>query len=417
MSTAPTEAGAAVDQLARAATGAVVEAALRDGGRVGWVTWSRTEADPPSLEAAGPEVYDGAAGVAWALTLLAPLHDRPEELSALARAALPARTPAAAGLLDGATGVAVARATVTGSPGALPPPDVLAGSSDHLDGLSGLLLAAVSLGASPAEQADVVRALLACGRADGEGWAHPGPVDEHGEPARPLTGLAHGSSGVLLALAHWLATDPAGPLADEARERLYRTWLWESAWADRVLGWPDLRDAPPAYPVLWCHGAAGVTATRLELGRLADTGVDLGVPAPALRSQAGTGLLLCREAVEQAGEAARRQLADSGPTSVRVDPQDAGLTLCHGLGGPLDVLASAAAQGDTAHLDAARAALVPVAALLGDDPHLWPTGQRTRGGYGLFQGLSGTALVLARLAHPELGLPSPGLFGAPVPGG
>ncbi|WP_298891146.1 lanthionine synthetase LanC family protein [uncultured Serinicoccus sp.] len=403
-----------VETLARAATQAVVGAALHDGGRVGWVTWSRTDAVTTALHVAGPEVYDGDAGVAWALGLLAPLHPRPEEALALARAAVPARAPGAAGLLDGAAGVALVRAALTGAPATAPAPGSLTGCSDHLDGLSGLLLATLSLGAPPRESAAVGRALLDCGRADGEGWCHPGPPDEHGAAATPLTGLAHGSSGVLLALGHWLASDPAPPLARAARERFLRTWLWESAWVDRVLGWPDLRDEPPAYPVLWCHGAAGVTAVRLELGRLADAGVDLGVPATALRSQADAGVLLCREQVELSAEAARRQLADTGPASVRVDPHDAGLTLCHGLGGPLDVLASAAADGDAEHLEATRTAVLQVAGLLGEDPHLWPTGQRTRGGYGLFQGLSGTALVLARLARPELGLPSPGLFGVPV---
>ncbi|WP_298747475.1 lanthionine synthetase LanC family protein [uncultured Serinicoccus sp.] len=409
-------AASSLETLARAATQAVVDATLHDGGRVGWVTWSRTDAATTALHVAGPEVYDGDAGVAWALSLLAPLHSRPEEALALARAAVavPARAPGTAGLLDGAAGVALVRAALTGAPAAAPAPGSLTGSADHLDGLSGLLLATVGLRASPRGTAAVGRALLDCGRADGEGWCHPGPPDGHGAAARPLTGLAHGSSGVLLALGHWLATDPAPALARAARERFLRTWLWESAWVDRVLGWPDLRDEPPAYPVLWCHGAAGVTAVRLELGRLADAGVDLGVPTTALRSQADAGLLLCREQVELMAEAARRQLADTGPVSVRVDPHDAGLTLCHGLGGPLDVLASAAADGDTVHLEAAREAVLQVAALLGEDPHLWPTGQRTRGGYGLFQGLSGTALVLARLARPELGLPSPGLFGVPV---
>lgn len=405
-----------VEGLARAATQAVVDAALHDGGRVGWVTWSRSDAVSTSLQVAGPEVYDGDAGVAWALSLLAPLLPDPEEALGLARAAVaaPTRAPGTPGLLDGAAGVALVRAALTGEPATAPAPGSLTGSSDHLDGLSGLLLATVGLGASSRETDAVGRALLDCGRADGEGWCHPGPPDGQGEAARPLTGLAHGSSGVLLALAHWLASDPAPALASAARERFLRTWLWESAWVDRVLGWPDLRDDPPAYPVLWCHGAAGVTAVRLELGRLAEAGVDLGVPATALRSQADAGLLLCREQVGLSAEAARRQLTETGPASVRLDPHDAGLTLCHGLGGPLDVLASAAAHGDTEHLEATRAAVLQVAGLLGEDPHLWPTGQRTRGGYGLFQGLSGTALVLARLARPELGLPSPGLFGVPV---
>lgn len=418
MSAAPDRTVVGIEELARAATRAVVDAALGDGDRVGWVTWSRSGEDAaPVLHVAGPEVYDGAAGIAWALHLLAPLHDRPTEAEQLTRAATPhdlTRPEDPSGLLDGQAGITVARAAVTGAGGPLPSPARLAGSSDHLDGLSGLLLAALTL-ASPAEvTTPIVRALLDCGRPEGEGWAYPGPPDPGGEPARPLTGLAHGSSGVLLALGHWLATDPTGPLADTVRERLRRAWWWESSWSDRVLGWPDLREETPTYPVLWCHGTAGVAAARLQLARLADAGVDLGVPATALRSEAEAGVLLCREQVDQAAESARRQLETSGPASARVDPGDAGLTLCHGLGGPLDVLASATdAWGATEQLEVAGAAALAVAEVLGDDVHLWPTGQRTRGGYGLFQGLAGTALVLARLARPDLGLPAPTLFGVP----
>jgi|GEM_PF-976396 len=418
MSTAPDLTVVGLEELARAATRAVADAALRDADRVGWATWSRSGAETtPVLHVGGAEVYDGAAGIAWALHLLAPLHDRPGEVEQLARAAMPSdltRPEDPAGLLDGQAGLAVARAAVTGECGRLPSPARLAGSSDHLDGLSGLLLAALTLGSPTEVTTPVLEALLGCGRPEGEGWAYPGPADPDGERARPLTGLAHGSSGVLLALGHWLATDPRGPLVDAVRERLRRAWWWESGWSDRVLGWPDLREESPTYPVLWCHGTAGVTAARLELARLADAGVDLGVPATALRSEAEAGVLLCREQVEQAAAAARRQLETTGPASVRVDPGDAGLTLCHGLGGPLDVLASAAdAWGATEHLEVAGDAAVAVAELLRDDVHLWPTGQRTRGGYGLFQGLAGTALVLARLARPDLGLPAPSLFGAP----
>ncbi|WP_192796626.1 lanthionine synthetase LanC family protein [Serinicoccus kebangsaanensis] len=411
-------ASASVRALADRAAGTVLARALRQGDRVGWAAWHRLDGTAPAtLRLGGAEVYDGDAGIGWALGVLSPVLDRPE-LHELARRAVAGAGPTvqAPGLLDGRAGVAVARAAVTGAgdPSRLPAADDVSGT-DLLDGLSGVLLAALSLGAAPRVTDELVRALLDRGSAQREGWCYPGPPDAGGVPLAPLTGLAHGSSGVLLALGHWLATDPGTALAARVRERFRATWLWETAWSDPVLGWPDLREEPPAYPVMWCHGAAGIAATRIELGRLCEAGVDLGVPGPALRAQAEAGVRLCRDFVSHCAEQARHQQDTLGATPVQVDPADAGLTLCHGLGGALDVLASAAVcWGVDEHLELARASVLDLVDASGDDPDLWPTGQRTRGGYGLFQGLSGTAVVLARLAHPEAGLPSPGMFGVPV---
>ncbi|MFK5582275.1 lanthionine synthetase LanC family protein [Serinicoccus sp. LYQ131] len=438
---APPDTARAVLGLAQVCAGAVVRARVTDGTRTGWPAWHRPDLDAPAELGIGDgSVYDGDAGIGWALAHLAPALDLPE-LEPWARAALgppssrSARTTPGAGLLDGAAGVQVARAqgsSVLGNSilgtevlgdngrGALPRATAVAPHVDHLSGLSGLLLAHLSLGAPRRDTDEVAEALLAAGRARGEGWCYPGPDIGDGAEGTavfaPLTGLAHGSSGVLLALAHWLAGGPRPDLARRARQRLRQNWDWESAWADPVLGWPDLREGPGAYPVLWCHGAAGIAATRLELLRLLEQGVDLGIPGDVLRAQAESAVLLCGRQVTATAGRARQLLEAHGPDPVRLDPDGSGLTLCHGLAGPLDVLATAAHRWDVPqHLTTARDAVLDVATFQGDDPSLWPTGQRTRGGYGLFQGLAGTALVLARVADPACA-PSPSLFGVPVGG-
>lgn len=413
--------GTTVADLAERVTDSIVDGALRDGGRVGWAAWHRRDvAGPPTLGIGGPEVYDGDAGIAWALTALGTVVDRPRT-EALARAALAPRPLPGPGLLDGRAGVHVVSTALAGSacagPGAppLPTADEVGPGSDLLDGVAGVLLAAISAGAASGAVAALGAVLLDLGAPRPGGWCYPGPPDGTGAPARPLVGLAHGSSGVLLALGHWLATDPPAARAEQVRDRLRAVWRWESAWADPVRGWPDLREQVPGHPVMWCHGAAGVAAARLELVALADAGVDLGVPGEVVRAQAESAVLLCRGYAQACGEQARHQVASAGTVPVRADPPDAGLTLCHGLGGALDVLATAGRRwGVVEHLELARSVALDVAAALGEDPALWPTGQRTRGGYGLFQGLSGTALVLARLAHPLSDLPSPGLFGVPA---
>lgn len=481
-----------VEALAHRVVDAVVDSAVRAGDQVGWLSWRRYDAVSPSVLRAGDlSVYDGDAGILWAGAQLAPELGR-DDLSdllpgvarrviagvglvgvGLAGGGIAGGGLAGGGLLDGAAGaaLALARAAWNGTTPAqvdpaLPGPADVGRHTDHVSGLSGLLLARLSTGA-PASAGDertleVVDALLAAGRPELVGRAFPGP-----DGSRALCGLAHGASGVVLALAHWLALEPRGPRADRARRVLAETLLWEAAWGDPVRGWPDLREvgtpypglsardgtvpgraapgqpasgpeeahgAPArgrsgeledlAYPVLWCHGAAGVAAVRLELCRLLDLGADLGpdVGPAAVRAEAETGVALCGRYVLEEVALARERLALHGVDDPTLDvPGSAGLTVCHGLGGPLDVLATAAVQWQVPeHLEVARHAALTVAAQLGDDPACWPTGLRTRGGSGLFLGLAGTAMVLARLARPQANISartstvgSPSLFGVP----
>ncbi|NHB83745.1 hypothetical protein G7085_00890 [Tessaracoccus sp. HDW20] len=71
------------------------------------------------------------------------------------------------------------------------------------------------------------------------------------------------------------------------------------------------------------------------------------------------------------------------------------------MGGPLDVLVQATeVWGEPAHLEAARRITVDLLATAPADPLDWPSGLKAPGCLGLFVGLAGTALVLARLADP-----------------
>ena len=215
-----------------------------------------------------------------------------------------------------------------------------------------------------------------------------------------MCGLAHGASGVALALVEAVASEQ--PLAS-ALELAAGGLAWEDAWFEPMRGWPDLRGSVDQrdYPVWWCHGAAGITAARLRLLQLADAGAEVGVPLVDLRARAHAGVQTCLEAVQAAASAAQDGV---------IPP--AGLSLCHGLGGPLDTLALASTvTGQPEPREHAAAALSAVAALLNDDPLTWPCGTPRPGSCGLFLGVAGVALVAARLAWPEADLPSPSLLG------
>ena len=124
------------------------------------------------------------------------------------------------------------------------------------------------------------------------------------------------------------------------------------------------------------------------------------MPLASLRAQAHAGVQLCLEHVEAAVASLDTDEVPSG-----------GLTLCHGLGGALDALALASeVSGEAEHREVAAAALGRVAAAMGDGPMGWPCGTREPGSSSLFLGLAGVAMVAARLAWPDAGVPSPSLL-------
>lgn len=370
---------------------AITETAVRAGDRAGWLSWELdASSDARCMVGGRPGLYDGDAGIAWALAALARATDR-EDLARLAtRAARSIRNVVKSGdpgLLSGQAGISLAQFAAGQTPGQLPEPSAFSGA-DLTSGLAGLLLAQVRMGrcGSPAVHAVDRLHDLATITPVGVCWPESNTPE-----GRPLCGMAHGNSGIALALAEAAAAHP--PCATKAAALAVEALRWESAWFSPFEGgWPDLRTDPPAHPALWCHGAAGIAAVRLRLLQLP---AGLGLPADLLRAEAEAAVAACGTDLE-------RELGSGGVPC--------GLTLCHGLGGPLEALVLA---GETwqvqAHLDAARLVAAAAVDMLDDDPLTWPAGVRAPGSTGLFVGVAGAALVLARLLHPEM-LASPALL-------
>lgn len=395
MTALPVGAGAprgAVDTVADAAdrcASVVADSAIRDGRRAGWVSWAL---DGSGVARGGDgSLYTGDAGAAWACAVLAVPLRRPElaDLAERARASLTDRTPEDATLLSGAAGMSLAGTLLPRvDPSTVP-------AADLAGGLAGVLLAQVRAGMRPRTIAATADELVARGRdeAGGRCWTDPAPA---GERMRPLCGLAHGASGIALALAEAAAVTRHTRHAEAADAAL----RWERLWYDPLRGWPDLRGDAPSYPAYWCHGAAGIGVARLRLAELARRRPELGLSADMLRAEAEAAVGFGLDALERTAAAAD----DYGAAGV-----PGGLTLCHGSGGALDLLASAAAAWEDDDLLArARGLAARLLCALDDDPRDWPSGTTAPGGAGLFLGLSGVAVVLARLVDP--GLPSPSLL-------
>ncbi len=80
-----------------------------------------------------------------------------------------------------------------------------------------------------------------------------------------------------------------------------------------------------------------------------------------------------------------------------------GLTLCHGLGGTVELLAAAnEVLGPDEHLKTARWLVESAVQTLGDDVETWSTCiEDALWAPGLMTGLAGTLLVLLRVAFPR----------------
>ncbi len=368
---------------------ALSDTAITSGDRAGWLSWHLdAEGEPRRMVGGSSSLYDGDAGVAWALGTLAAATGRQDLADLAAGAARNLRPTGSGGLLGGQAGLAlsVMRAGAPSVP--LPDPATVPGA-DLTNGVAGLLLAQVRTDACGPATVAAVELLEGSARQTPMGVCWP----ESDEPeGRPLCGMAHGNSGIALALAEAAAAHP--PCTAQAAALAIEALRWESAWFNPIAGgWPDLRTDPPTHPALWCHGAAGMAAVRLRLLQLP---ASLGLPTALLRAEAEAAVVAC-------GAELARVLRSGGPPH-------GGLTLCHGLGGPLDALMLAhETWGVEEHLDAARYFAAAAVAALGDAPLAWPAGVRADGSAALFVGVAGVAVMLARLVHPG-SVPSPSLL-------
>lgn len=92
----------------------------------------------------------------------------------------------------------------------------------------------------------------------GIGW-----ITEKGTP--PMTGAAHGNSGVLMAIIHlWILTSK-----DRYEQLAEKVWIYEeSLYRQEMNNWVDMRQEGDGTDtegsMAWCHGAPGILYTRMQ---------------------------------------------------------------------------------------------------------------------------------------------------------
>lgn len=141
---------------------------------------------------------------------------------------------------------------------------------DHVGGAAGLIAPLCRHQAESGEPAvrELIRAAathLAVAQTDSGGWRTISAT-------APLTGLAHGASGIALALAEAAVALEEESLLDAALHGL----AYEGSTFNPELGnWPDFRDtipaepaAGPGYGLAWCTGGPGIALARGRLLQL-----------------------------------------------------------------------------------------------------------------------------------------------------
>lgn len=322
-------------------------------GRCNWVGRSpREAAEPgmpltPTVMALGPDLYAGTAGIGLFLAELF-AKTRLEEVGKTARGAIQhalwkANVPHGdlrEGFYNGSVGIAYAATRV----GTLTDDERLVkaglrlasrvassrGNSNLLDVMSGnagviapLLRLASLAGDERLQEPTIALAeemAMTANKTDGAwSWENDRACGPGAGPA-PLCGMAHGASGIGLALIE------TG--AQNSRHDLIQGGLAAFAYEDRLYdlkheNWPDLRElrAPddPRAPVqtrfmtAWCHGAAGIGLARLRASRL--------LPEHGANLQLGT---------ERAINATLKYL--------QALPEDVDASPCHGRAGVAETL-------------------------------------------------------------------------------
>jgi lantibiotic modifying enzyme len=404
---------ASLSKVAETLAEELAATAIVAGNRCTWLTGAvdtSTGERRVVYHTGAPSLYEGDAGIAWVLAHAARAFDR-NDYGDLARAGAlcavqQAERELSGGLYSGACGVSTAALQVAVAVGdarlqalaiallekstAARPPEY-----DLISGTAGIVLALLAAHAETGaarllDQAlELGRELAASARRRPWGWAWPsGGANEPG-----LCGLAHGASGIAWALAELDAVTGSGEFEPAIGEAL----RYERSWFDRRRSnWPDLRSDMPTvgpgrpFAAAWCHGAAGIGLTRLRLHTL-------GSEKPILLAEASAAL--------QATFADARNALHDGRLHTH------GITVCHGLGGAVDLLLTAhLVLGEAEHLATARLLLGKATAALGSDPSCWPDGLGNNGSsLGMMTGAAGTLLVFLRAAN-VLEVPSVGLF-------
>jgi lantibiotic modifying enzyme len=388
-------------------------------GRCGWLGWAIEPHGGQWVSvhrALGSLLYDGSAGIGLFLARLAQLSGDPI-VRATAEGALAQSLSACTaletggeyGFYSGLSGVAwacgegghalghdglVKRADgIMRSAARLPP------RSDRLDivnGSAGLILALVAAARRNADKdllASAVRHgehLIAFATRNGSSWSW----DTLGTPGeRHLLGLAHGASGIALALAKLGAATGRNEFLAAAKAAIaYERGHFRPAEGN----WPDLRSfvqpgptGEPPSMLAWCHGAPGIGLARLAL-------------IPLLPDEAGI-----RDEAETAIRTTAANLAAGGTGN---------FSLCHGDGGNAELLIVAAETFARPNLlKVARATAAGALHRFESSRAPWPCGVPGAGETpNLMLGTAGIGHFLLRLHDPR-GVNTPLLPGAAYP--
>jgi type 2 lantibiotic biosynthesis protein LanM len=190
----------------------------------------------------------------------------------------------------------------------------------------------------------------------------------------PLNGMSHGGAGFAYALASLAAASGRDQFADAAAECIaFEDQTYDAARHN----WPDLRvPEQPVFPCQWCHGAPGIGLARLGTARR------IGANA-ALDAKLGSALIATdiANAVESVTQAWPGQLD----------------TLCCGTLGGIEFLCEAAERAGAREIGelAARRLTAVLASATATGDYRWNSGKR-RFNLGLFRGLAGVGYTVLR---------------------
>lgn len=202
----------------------------------------------------------------------------------------------------------------------------------------------------------------------------------------PLCGMAHGASGIALALAELSLVADDQDFAQCAGEAA----LYERTWFQREQGnWPDLRELTrsklqrgetPLFPLLWCHGGIGIGLARLRQYEITRENIYAVEAESAIMS----------------AEKQIAQLLDFG--------QPIDLCLCHGLAGNVELLLEGARIFAQPRLSEIAMSCGLLAAEQGKGEEAsWPCGVPEGGeNPSLMLGLAGIGMMFLRLAKPSV---------------
>jgi|SRR5579862_245710 len=247
--------------------------ALWSRGRCNW-TADFLDDDSVAHAALGPNLYAGTSGIALFLARMAhATGERIFQLTAVGalRQALDQLPAAGRGLYSGGMGIHYVAAEMDreiDEVGVMREAALDRSELDVIGGSGGAI--AVLLYLHRRTQAP---RLLEAAMQHGDLLLAEASKEENGwswrtiETAKNLTGFSHGAAGIGWALAELYAVTQEGRFRAAAMEAFrYERSYWNPA----ERNWPDFRGAEPEYPVLWCHGAAGIGFSRLRAWQILD---------------------------------------------------------------------------------------------------------------------------------------------------